>query len=141
MKLNMHKCVHYAHRLYEYFPGILIFGAINLVIAVKTGILSDAHLAVVAFFAANAVFFSGVQVVAYLNRDKVPHAYLWRDPNKELPKESSYVTVVVKYRGSVRMCNAFYDTGLYPKYKGWGVPLAFLDADNEVIVWRHRVVQ
>lgn len=141
MKLNMHKCVHYARCLYKYLPGALLLTAMNTFAAVKMGLLDDTYLPIAVFLVVNTLFILGVELVAYFNRGANKPAYLWRDVNKELPKESSYVTVIVKYRGSVRMCDAFYDTGLYPKYKGWGVPLAFLDADNEVIVWRHRVVQ
>ncbi|MDO4441359.1 MAG: hypothetical protein Q4B81_04175 [Moraxella sp.] len=125
----------------KYLPDIMLLTAINLFIAVKTDLLADTYFTVVVFLAVNAIFLLAVQMIAYLNKDANRLEYLWRDAEKALPKEASYVKVVVKHKGTLHICDAFYDMDLYGKYDGWGVSDRLFGANTEVILWRYRTFE
>lgn len=137
----MIKYLGYARRLYKYLPDVMLLTAINLFIAVKTDLLADTFFTAVVFLAVNAIFLLAIQLIKYLNDDADNHGYLWRDAERETPREASYVKVVVKHKGTLHICDAFYDMDLYGKYDGWGVSLGLLDVSNEVVLWRYRTFE
>lgn len=137
----MTKYLNYARRLYKYLPDIMLLTAINLFIAVKTDLLADTFFTLVVFLAVNAIFLMAVQLIKYLNDGADNHGYLWRDAERETPREASYVKVVVKHKDTLHICDAFYDMDLYGKYDGWGVSLGLLNTNNEVILWRYRTFE
>lgn len=137
----MIKYLNYARRLYKYLPDIMLLTAINLFIAVKTDLLADTFFTLVVFLAVNAIFLLAIQLIKYLNDDVGNREYSWRDAERETPREESDVKVVVRHKGALYICDAFYSDGLYDKFDGWGVSSRLLDTNNEVILWRYRTFE
>lgn len=125
------------HRMNKYFPILLLFGAMNVFIATRTGILADTYFPIAVFLAANALFILTIKLVKRLRTcGSNGEVYSWFDAKQIKPRDASQIKVVIRHNGSLCIVNAFYDVDLYKDYNGWGAQL-MRRKDDEVILWRY----